>query len=344
MRNAMLGAWVLLLAASMPPAHAAPDDQLYARPGQYVYADGAELNIYCVGSGSPTVVFDAGWEDWSPSWLTIQPAISRHTRTCTVDRAGSGFSLPGPMPRTTAQIAKELHAALHEARVPPPYLLVGHSFGGYNTRAFADLYMPEVYGAVFVDIESGDIESAKDLASDNAEMAGAVRELEQCRDAVASHQALPGLPGADFVPPQAGSVPCSHQFFRGLPMKEWSPQLNAAVLEIANTRAALYDAVISEMQAMPADAQWLKAHRRSFGRRPLRVLTAQNHFGDSPATPQKVHQKHIEYEADWARTQRRLLSLSSDSRQILVPKSGHYIQLDQPQVVIAAILSELPAS
>jgi pimeloyl-ACP methyl ester carboxylesterase len=332
--------WVAL--AALGSAHGAAGDQSYARPGRYVYAGGAELNIYCVGSGSPTVVFDAGWEDWSPSWVLIQPAIVRHTRTCTVDRAGNGFSLSGPMPRTTTEIARELHAALHEAHVPSPYLLVGHSFGGYNIRAFADLYMPEVYGAVFVDIESGDIESAKDFATDNQEMAAGVHELVQCRDALAGHQRLPALPAADLTPRPAHAIPCSHQFFRGLPMEEWSPQLNAAVLLIANTRVALYDAVISELQEMPADARWLQTHRRTFGRRPIRVLTAQNHFGDDAATPAAAHQKHVGFEDDWARTQRRLLSLSSASRQILVPKSGHYIQFDQPKVVIDAILSELP--
>jgi pimeloyl-ACP methyl ester carboxylesterase len=332
--------WVSLLAWLV--AHAAPGDQSYARPGRFVYAGLTELSIYCVGAGSPTVVFDAGWEDWSPSWVMIQPAISRHTRTCAVDRAGNGFSLPGPMPRTTAEIAKELHAALHEAHIPPPYLLVGHSFGGYNIRAFADLYMPEVYGAVFVDIESGDIESAKDLATDNQQMAAGVHELTQCRDALAGHRPLPALPAAELTPRPAHDIPCSQQFFRGLPMKEWSPQLNAAVLLIANTRVALYDAVISELHEMPADARWLQMHRRSFGKRPIRVLTAQNHFEDNAATPPAVHQKHLGFEADWARTQRRLLSLSSDSQQTLVPKSDHYIQFDQPKVVIDAILGELP--
>lgn len=343
MKRVLGSLFLSAMLASIGIAHAAPGDQLYARPGQFVYAGGAELNLYCSGSGSPTVVFDAGWEDWSPSWVMIQPAIARRTRTCTVDRAGNGFSLPGPMPRTTAQIARELHAALHEAHVPPPYLLVGHSFGGYNIRAFADLYMPEVYGAVFVDIESGDIESAKDLATDNQEMAAGAHELMQCRDALAGHQPLPALPAADLTPRPAHAVPCSHQFFRGLPMKEWSPQLNAAVLLIANTRVALYDAVISELQEMPADARWLQTHRRTFGKRSIRVLTAQNHFEDNATTPPAVHQKHVGFEDDWARTQRRLLTLSSDSQQILVPKSDHYIQFEQPQIVIDAILGELPA-
>ena len=338
MKNTLSGI-CLLLCITVAIAHGVPGDERYAAPGQLVYAGGTELNIYCMGSGSPTVVFDAGWEDWSPTWSAIQPAIASHTRACAYDRAGSGFSLPGPMPRTSKEIARELHAALHEAHIQGPYLLVGHSFGGYNIRAFADLYMPEVYGAVLVDIESGDIEPAKDQATDNREMKEAVVELTQCRDAVASRQPLPPIPASEDPP--APNMPCSNQFFRTLPMKEWSPDLNAAVLRIANTRAALYDAVIAEMQVMPADAKWLVRHRRTFGARPIRILTAQNHFDDNDKTPPALHRKHLAYERGWARTQRRLLSLSTDSKQVLVPHSDHYIQFDQPKVVIDAILGEL---
>lgn len=225
-----------VLAASQTPAKAATGDQMYVHPGQRVDAGPTRLNFYCTGSGSPTVVFDAGWQDWSPSWVLIQPEIARHARTCTYDRAGSGFSDAGPMPRTSVEIAKELHAALHSAHIPGPYLLVGHSFGGYTLRTFADLYMPEVYGEVFVDAVDFDVASEKALAGAGTQHVVAVRALTACRDALANHKPLPPIPmtGHSYVP--APNTPCSHQFFRGLPMKEWSPELNAVVLHIANTR------------------------------------------------------------------------------------------------------------
>lgn len=312
---------------------------MYARPGRMVFAGDTELNLHCMGSGSPTVVFDAGWEDWSPTWDLIQPTIARYTRTCSYDRAGSGFSLPGPMPRTTAEIARELHAALHDAGIPGPYLLVGHSFGGYNLRAFADLYMPEVYGAVFVDILAVDLESRQGRAAWSRIMAGQVRELIECRAALVRRQPLPTMPPGGSYPPD---TPCSHQFFRALPMKEWSPALNSAVLHIADTRVALYDAVISEMQEMPADAIWLRVHRRSFGNRPLRVLSAQGDFHDDAHAPPALRRRRNAFQRRWARTQHRLLALSTHATQILVTHSGHYIQFDRPKVVIDAILSELP--
>ncbi len=294
-----------------------------------------------MGHGSPTVIFDAGWEDWSPSWVLIQPAIARYTRACAYDRAGSGFSSAGPTPRTSVEIARELHAALHAGGIPGPYLLVGHSFGSYNIRTFADLYMPEVYGMVLVDGESGDLITAKERAENDRTFAKTVAGLEACRSAVATQRPLPPIPATGHSYAPAPRTACSHQFFRGLPMPEWSTQLNALVLRIANTRVALYDAVISEMHEMPTDAQWLIVHRRSFGNRPVVVLTAQNHAYDTARTSPALHRAHLRSEQQWAQAQRKYLSLSTDAKQIFAMSSGHYIQLDDPQLVISAIRGEL---
>ncbi|MGA7316547.1 MAG: hypothetical protein WBX22_21555 [Silvibacterium sp.] len=118
------------------------DDTVYTRPGQLVRAgDGARLNLYCMGSGSPTVVFDSGYEDWAPAWSKVQPQIAKWTRACSYDRAGAGFSDPGPMPRTSVRIARELHTALHRSSISGPYILVGNAFGSDNVRTFAVLYM-----------------------------------------------------------------------------------------------------------------------------------------------------------------------------------------------------------
>jgi pimeloyl-ACP methyl ester carboxylesterase len=101
----------------------ASDDTVYTRPGQLVPAgDGARLNLYCMGSGSPTVVFESGWGDWAPAWSVVQPRIAKWTRACGYDRAGAGFSDPGPMPRTSVRIADELHTALHNAGIAGPYI------------------------------------------------------------------------------------------------------------------------------------------------------------------------------------------------------------------------------
>ena len=103
-----------------------------------------------MGIGSPAVVFDSGFGDWAPAWSKVQPQIAKWTRACSYDRAGAGFSDPGPMPRTSVRIAGELRTALHNAGIAGPYILVGHAYGGDNVRTFADLYMDEVAGLVLV--------------------------------------------------------------------------------------------------------------------------------------------------------------------------------------------------
>src|SRR5256885_2982773 len=137
----------------------APGDTLYTHPGHLVSAgDGAQLNMYCLGRGSPTAVFDSGFEDWAPAWAVVQPRIAKFTRACSYDRAGAGFSTPGPMPRTNVRIADELQPALHNAGVQGPYILVASAFGSYNVRAFADRHGADVAGLVLVDADATDLE------------------------------------------------------------------------------------------------------------------------------------------------------------------------------------------
>ena len=129
----------------------AADFKQFPAPGQRVDVGGFSLHIYCTGEGSPTVVVDAGNGDFSVGWSGIQPEVAKSTRICTYDRAGYGWSDPSPSPRTAKVMAEELHALLVNAGIEPPYVLVGHSLGGYNVRMFADLYPDEVAGMVLVD-------------------------------------------------------------------------------------------------------------------------------------------------------------------------------------------------
>ena len=108
-----------------------PADVLYAQPGQLVPVDGFRLNLYCIGSGSPTIVFDSGWGDWAPAWSKVQPEIAKWTRACSYDRAGTGFSEPGPMPRTSVHIAEVFTTGLSG---------ISHvKLGNVNKSLFKDL-------------------------------------------------------------------------------------------------------------------------------------------------------------------------------------------------------------
>ncbi|HEX4736287.1 MAG TPA: alpha/beta hydrolase [Allosphingosinicella sp.] len=329
MRAVSLG--LALAAGFCAPAAAAPGDEIYTRPGRMVEADGALLNLYCMGSGSPTVVFDAGHQDWAPAWATIQPEVAKWTRTCSYDRAGNGFSGPGPMPRTSERIARELHDALHAAGVNGPYVLVGHAFGGYNMRAFAYRYLPDVAGLVLVDSDVGDTAADEWVAASHNVFIRQAVDLRRCRDAVAANP-------SDAVSPGPPELSCDRRFFRGFPEKSWSEPLNQLLLHEVRTRPELFDTVIAELQELPGNEFYLRQHRQSLGKRPVRVLIAAPFFTDTAATPPEVHARHVRLEAQRMEAQKRLLALSSNSKLIVARHSpGAYIQFDEPGLVLQAI-------
>jgi pimeloyl-ACP methyl ester carboxylesterase len=310
-----------------------PADILYAQPGQLVSVNGFRLNLYCIGSGSPTVVFDSGWEDWAPAWSKVQPEVAKWTRACSYDRAGAGFSDPGPMPRTSVHIAQELRTALHHAGIAGPYILVGHAFGGDNVRTFAGLYMRDIAGLVLVDADPGDVEPKAMQEDQHRGAVGILSQLRDCRNAIAEHKPLPGPPSRPGQPQRT----CAQQFFRGLPEAAWSPELNAKLLEIAQTKVVMYDAYLSEMEQTPSDEAYLQQHRRSFGSRPIRVLTSGNHgVGHLERKPPDTPE-HLKYEQETTLAQARWLALSSNSKQIFARNSSEYIQFDEPETVIKAI-------
>ena len=130
------------------------DAQAYPAPGRLVDVGGYRLHIQCVGSGSPTVVLDAGLGGASLDWNLVQSEIGSMAQVCSYDRAGMGWSDPGPLPRTPDQIAHELHTLLTNAGIAGPYILVGHSLAGKNVRLFASQHPDEVAGMVLVDARS----------------------------------------------------------------------------------------------------------------------------------------------------------------------------------------------
>jgi pimeloyl-ACP methyl ester carboxylesterase len=311
----------------------APADAVYARPGQLVDAGGFRLNLYCIGSGSPTVVFDSGWEDWAPAWSKVQPEIAKWTRACSYDRAGAGFSEPGPMPRTSVRIADELHTALHNAGIDAPYILAAAAFGGDNMRVFAARYMPEVAGLVMIDADPDEFEPKAKAEERRRGELRIIAELRECRNAAAEHKPLPMLPSH---PGELRST-CAQQFFRGLPEAEWSPELNAKLLKIAQTKVAMYDAYMSEMEQTPTDETYMQQHRRSFGARPIRVLTSGNHGVGHLETKPADTPEQMKYEKEITLAQARWLGLSSNAKQIFARHSSEYIQFDEPETVINAI-------
>ena len=127
------------------------DSQRYPPPGRMVDIGGYRLHIHCMGQGGPTVVHDAGLGDSGQVWALIQQRLSERARVCSYDRAGLGWSEPGPLPRTYQQAAIELHELLTQAGEEPPYVLVGHSAGVNTVRLFAHTYPEQIAGLVLIE-------------------------------------------------------------------------------------------------------------------------------------------------------------------------------------------------
>jgi hypothetical protein len=177
------------------------------------------------------------------------------------------------MPRSSVRIAGELRTALHNAGITGPYILVASAYGGDNVRTFADLDMDEVAGLVLDDADPDDLEPEAMREEAHRGHAGIPSDLRDCRNAIAEHKPLPALGSVSGRPQQT----CAQQFFpRGLPEAEWSPELNAKVLEIAQTKVAMYDADASDgtnavgrsLSATTPPLIRLPAHPRAHLRKP----------------------------------------------------------------------------
>ena len=120
-------------------------------------ADGHRLHLEIFGQGAPAVVFDAGLSDGAERWGAVPALVADFARVVVYDRAGLGRSEAGPLPRTSGRIVAELRVALAGAGVAPPYVLVGHSFGGQNMRLYASRHPADVAGLVLVDAQHPDL-------------------------------------------------------------------------------------------------------------------------------------------------------------------------------------------
>jgi len=262
---------------------------------------GYRLHIKCIGTGGPTVVIDAGWGDSSAAWSSwVQPSAASTTRVFTYDRAGMGYSEPGPLPRTADRLAAELHALLANANESGPYVLVGHSMGGLTVRVFAHEYPEDVAGVVL--IESMSPSAAKASNSDRT----AQSDSHSFDDWAVTLPARIGLPRAlsgplriyeDFSPDRANAY--SSFAIRPRSLQTW----------------------LDEGKGMPQSLVQAGAVT-SLGATPLIVLS---------------RGQTVEPDQDWQRMQTELLELSSNSQQLFATESGHTVEFDQPEAAVGAI-------
>ncbi|RYD55271.1 MAG: alpha/beta hydrolase [Sphingomonadales bacterium] len=316
-----LAATIALLFAATSQQAPEPDLSVYARPQQLVkLPDGRRMNLYCTGTGAPTVILEGGWTTNTIWWRGIQPRISATTRVCSYDRAGYGFSDAGPMPRTAGAIASDLAALLKAARVEGPYILVAHSLGGLPVRIFADRNMQRVKGMLLIDPSTPHMETRMDAASPGyaAEMSGMVDAVGTCAEGIAA-----GTLKAD----NPASRPCVDPPSKTLPAAI-NDARRAQQLSPGYQRTAA-----SEMRSIELSSKEVDASRRPWGAMPLIVLTA----GQSNAGPDVPKDKQAKLDAEWWAMHAEAAKLSTRGEHRLVPASSHFIPKDNPDLVVAAI-------
>lgn len=271
--------WVLVLlitACSSPPtASPSPTDAQRGSPSEFegtVDVGGYEMYLHCMGTGTPTVILEAGLNDVAETWSLVQPGVARFTRACAYDRVGLGWSDPGHEPRDSFQIVRELHTLLINAGIKWPFVVVGHSLGGMYMRLFADYYQKDVVGLVLVDSAHID-DPGRCAAVLPTESPNESESLRFYRDWLANPPTYPELPHRLFEPGSLGDMP-------------------------------------------------------------LVVITSPHKVRESdlPAgLSEKWDEIFVELQNEWAQ-------ISSRSTHIMAYESGHFIQQDQPDLVIDAIL------
>lgn len=241
---------------------------------------GRQPHVVCMGTGSPTVVMEAGLNSLSRTWRVVQPAVAQVTRVCSYDRAGIGTSDPDPRTkaarRTSRTIIEDLEVLLRTAAITGPYVMVGHSLGGAHVRLFASRHPRDVIGMVLVD---------------------------------SSHEDQATRLSATGYTPRPEPDPPSE------PNPDRTDML-ASLMEVGQ-------------------APW----RANI---PLVVLSHGRKIAvDSPGITQEQAQR---VEEIWLQLQRELASRSSEGRLIVAQRSGHFVQSDEPQLVIDAIRDVVVAS
>jgi pimeloyl-ACP methyl ester carboxylesterase len=301
----------------------------FPQQGRSVQAGKVKLNLNCSGTEPPRVILDSGVGLSSIGWIKIQPELAKYARVCSYDRAGYGWSEPGPEPRTSLQIAKELKALLDAAGEPGPYVLVGPSFGGFNVRVFTGLYPADVAGVVLVDASHEDQQNrvdriipvaVRDQRKKDEEQEERQERLDRILTPLTVHLGVERLKAAlssDTPPPY------------GLP-KELMNELNYLERQPKSRSAAA-----AEEKTMPQSAA--QAHSAgTLGDRPLIILTG----GKMEFTPDPLLTKEIQDQLRnlWVNVlQVEEAHLSTRGRQIILADSGHVVQFERPDAVISAV-------
>ena len=336
-----LGAMLLLISLAGPEAMRAQDAGTappFPPPGRLVDIGGWRLHLNCTGQASasqPTVILEAGIGDFSVEWSLVQPQVAKFARVCSYDRADDGWSDLGPRPRTMHQIVYELHALLRNANEPGPYVLVGHSYGGWLVRLHQLTYPSEVVGLVLVEagaddpvrvLSDGVPRHASDLVTGKpippVQTAGPLRESDIPPAALSQMQ-----DAARRFGPRANEAPRDKLPADAQRMRTW------AYSQVKHWAQA-------DNPVEPEELALLRAERtkseHSLGDLPLVVLTRGISEAEGPDSKA--------FEAEHRKDPAVIAAMSRNGRLVVATRSGHHVQLDEPELVVTTIQELIAAA
>lgn len=299
------------------------DQRRFPAPGRMVDVGGHRLHLFELGSGMPAVILESGISASSLNWRAVQLELAKFTRVCSYDRAGLGWSELCDKPCTPASLAFQLHALLHNAEISPPYILVGHSFGGLVVRSFAATFADETAGAVLVDpLDPAEWTPLTDQQqhiidhgvklSRRGAVAARIGVVRACLNLL--------LAGNRFVPKVAS--------------KAWSGRASDVT-----------DRIAGQVRKMPQETWPLVA---AHWKQPKCFEGMARHFECLAESVEEMAKtapltvpvtmlsgKLNEHPTDPREYARRI---SRHTTLIFAQQSGHWIQLDEPQLVVKSIL------
>ena len=304
---------------------AARDRRRFRPPGALAPVGRHRLHYRCEGTGTPAVILDAGIGASSLTWSRVQPAIAKATRVCSYDRAGLAWSEAASSARSIDALVSELRLLLERVGVPPPYVLVGHSFGGLIIRGFARAHPAEVAGLVFVD---------------------PLHPEEWCDPSPSQRRMLRGgvfLSRVGGLLARLGIVRLSLARLSG-----GAPGAPRRLSRLFGRQAAaLLEHMVGEVQKLPREvlpsvqAHWstpksfrgLWQHLAAMQGCCAVLARGSDAFGDIPVVVFSAGERRPQ----WLAADAALACASSNGRHIVAPHGGHWVHLDHPELVINAI-------
>jgi pimeloyl-ACP methyl ester carboxylesterase len=272
----------------------------YKPIGNIVHINSHRIHAIVSGQGTPTVILESGMGGCSLDWSLVQPQISDLATVLSYDRAGFGWSTSSHEQQTCKEYVEDLRQVLSKLNLKPPYILVGHSYGGLIMRLFASVFSSEVAGLILVDSAHESRYLPEHMDEKRQQQRNKALKLNRL-GYLLSPLGLPRLVKSFFV----GS--------KRLPSKQ------QGIVKALGYRAKAYKAMYLELKSTLESGRQLQRANQLPSQLPVIILTAGKQ------------------DEDWKEQQNLMLGLTNNSKQIVVEDSWHAIQIHKPEIIIKSI-------